>query len=1027
MTVEIPVSADIDLAGLNQKLAQFTRLINQTGEQIARAGRVQFQPITRASLDMARQYEATVKNISRLAPELHKRLQATGQAGMAPHEWQWERLYGDPNQRGRAQRSFFTLATGMDFGARLPTAGGAAPTYSHAMAPSAPGIRQQGIISRLADGIENVARMGGMPGATVATGIHGGRAAAAGAAAGGAGAMGSIGAGMLGGLGAGLGFAAISGIGALMSRVMGAIGDAQQETIGGADLYRRTGGTGLGRSYAGIIAQNRRAARTLDMGFNETQALMGLAARRGNINDTLDLGRTVEQGGGFARAFGFDPSAGVSAFAGLRGIGVTQDTQQTARLGLAIATGIARAGVFGKAEDYLAEIATYGETTARASLQQTNLEGFNAALSSLAGMRLPGLDVRGASNLLQQADASLRAGGAAGEAGQAFLYRTLGTEMGLSPIGAEIMQQGGLFATAGSIFGRGTVAGDYYRASGLGTPDLADDRTNLDRVTAGLQARYGSRPELHAHAMGRLFGTNYAQSMALMALTPEQRRFVGRNLNLSPDQMASMRPDAIGQLGRAAVAGAGDLEAMGAELAGRTGPRALQPGDASALLAARTAARGGSNEAVEQLRQIVARLTAAEGVEETEGDKTRRTLTAIANATQELAGNAVPALNTMRDALLAIAGRAMGLTAAATLRQIQGDLRGAAHDEANAPARARIALEQQQAQADFDAAQAVLDNPQAGPEAHRAAIAAQRDAHARLRAAGDERAGLDADRRAAVGGPPPQGAGQHITGDHLSGTVPQQSRQFAAMIYEAGGGEIPENAAIGMAARAIRESTMRPHAIGDRNHPRGPSVGLLQWRESRRAAFQQLFGKDLLQSTPREQAQFLAWETHGITPPGVDPERAARLHARNSEAPNYRRMAAYAAGRGNTPEAWGNATTHYLIRPANADEEAAHTERDAARVAATPLPAAPGAQATPLPPGAPADAAAAAGQAAGAPVVLQGTVTGELVQRDQAGQPAGPPVAVTGTFGPARPNGAIPAPGQNWPTGRPTPSLPVFR
>jgi hypothetical protein len=998
LTVEIPVSADIDLAGLNQKLAQFTRLINQTGEQIARAGRVQFQPISRATLDMARQYEATVKNISRLAPELHKRLQATGQGGMAPHEWQWERLYGDPNQRGRAQRSFFTLATGMDFGPRVPTAGGAVPAYSHAMAPSAPGIRQQGIISRLADGIENVARMGGMPGATVATGLHGGRAAAAGAAAGGAGAMGSIGAGVLGGLGAGLGFAAISGIGALMSRVMGAIGDAQQETIGGADLYRRTGGTGLGRNYAGIIAQNRRAARTLDMGFNETQALMGLAARRGNINDPLDLGRTVEQGGGFARAFGFDPSAGVSAFAGLRGIGVTQDTQQTARLGLAIATGIARAGVFGKAEDYLAEIATYGETTARASLQQTNLEGFNAALAGLAGMRLPGLDVRGAANLLQQADGALRGGGAAGEASQAFLYRTLGTEMGLSPIGAEIMQQGGLFATAGSIFGRGTVAGDYYRASGLGTPDLADPRTNLERVSGGLRARYGNRPELMAHAVGRMFGTNYAQSMALMRLSPEQMRGMG-TLNLSPEQMASMRPEAIGQLGRLGVAGVGDLDAMGAELAGRTGQRALRPEDATALSAARAAARGGSDEAVQQLRQIVARLTAAEGVEETEGDKTRRSITGLANSVQELSGTAVPVLNTMRDALLTIAGRAMGLKGAATASRLAADARGAEFDATNAPELARIASEEEQARTDMAAAQHRMDNER-DPAANRAAVEAMRAARGRLAAAQEARRRLTAGRAAAVGQ-----AGERA--GPVSGTQNQRARQFAEMIHEAGGGEIPHNAALGIAARAIRESGMRPHVLGDRNLPGGSSAGLLQWRESRRAAFQAMFGHDITESTEQQQAQFVAWETTGRVPPGVDPSVAARL-ARDRETPAWRRMQAYVAQHGDTPENWARAATQFYIRPRDGVAEGNLSARDAAAVAATPLPAVPGAQTTPLPPGAPADAAAAAGQAPGAPVVVQGTVTGEFVIRDQNGQPAGPPAAVSGEFGPARPNGATP-------------------
>lgn len=1004
MTVEIPISADIDLAGLNQKLAQFTRMVNGMGEQIARANRVQFTPISRATLDMARQFETTIQNISRLAPELHRRLKATGQDQAAIGDWQWERLYGDHGQRLRAQRNLFTLATGLDFQARPPApgqggGGGYSPPGGGGGSYSPPGGGGFG------PGLQGVLSAGGTPGRTLAATMRGAQSGMAANLAQGGSASTGLGAGLMGGMAAGAGFLAVQGISALVSRIMGAIGDAQQETISAADLYRRTGGTGLGRSYAGVLAQSRRASRTLDVGFNEGLGLAEMAARRGNLNDILDLTGAVEQGGGFARGFGFDPGTGVSAFAGLRGVGVTRDNAESQRLGIAIATGIARAGVFARAEDFLAEIATYGETTARASLQQTNLEGFGATLASLVGMRIPGLDVRGAGNLLSQADASLRQGGAAGEASQAFLYRTLGTELGLSPIGAEIMQQGGLFATPNSIFGtdsegRETVAGRYYRAHGLATPDLNDNRTNLDRVTEALQRRYGNRPELHAHALGRMFGLNYAQSLALMELTPEQRRFVGQNLNLSNEQLSNMRPEAVAQLGRVGAANAGELDAMATELGGRVGRNMLNPDDARSLSQAREAARNGDPAAVQALRELVARLTAQQGAEESEGNQTRRTIVGVANSVQELAGQAVPVLNTMRDALLTIAGRAMGLTGAATEAQLAGERARSSFDQETAGERAGLEADREAAQRSIAEIQARVD-AERDPEASRALMAEMRAAQERARAASAGLAELDRRRAARV-----SEASGAATPARLSGSVTERALAFASMVEEAGGGQISANAAQAFAGNAIRESAMNPAAQGDLTTPGGASVGLLQWRGQRRANFQTMFGIDPAQASAQQQAQFAAWEVTGRVPPGVNPEVANRLPR---EGAAWRRIQEYVRQNGDTPENWAEGIARFYGRGSLPDRDAAVARRNAATLRgaqATPAPSGL-TQASPMPPGAPVNSAANAGQGtAAAPLVVQGTVTGEVTVVNPQREPIAPPAPISGQFGPPRPSGA---------------------
>lgn len=714
MTVSIKVGAELDAAQINQQLADLTRRINGVGTAIAQAGRVRFEPIPRATLEIAQRIEQTMRNMQRISPDLHKRLTAAGQGGAAFDQIDWSRLYGDAAQRHRAQRRMFEMATGLGFGAMplTPSPGGGmlpGPPGGPLIPGRAPGARP-GPLHPIIPGLLGPA---GMPGQIGLTAINAGRMGYAAAGGG----MRGFGAGLAGGLGAGLGFAAIQGIGALISGVREHVGAAQNEGIGYADLYRRMGGRGSGNHFGALRAQMRGVSDNIAVSYDEVLGLSQMAARRGNLTGQADLAGMVEFGGGFGRSFGFDPSAGVAAFAGLRGVGATRSVDESKRLGLAIAEGIARAGVFAKAEEYLSEIASFGEQAARSGLTRPNMEGFNEALAGLLGARIPGLDVRGAAALLNSADNAIRRGGAAGEAGQAFLYQAIGRRMGLDPMQTEVLQEGGAFATGRGTFGSGLVA-DYYRRNGIAVPDSAanDDTTLLEMVTDGLRSQYtGGNRRVLAGAAANLLGVNQRQAMALLSL--DRQQITGMRGLLSEDQLRGLSATGIQTMGRIANPGASheELSGIATEFMRRDGNDALSAEERDRL---RTAMGSGNTE---DLRKVLADLAASRQAEETEGDKTRRTLQGIDKTLTDMADKLVPAMNTARDALLVIAGRN---GRASTARSVAGSVRDAEIAEAGDIRRnEEAALTAQHEQATADVRDAMRRGDTAAADAARARLA----------------------------------------------------------------------------------------------------------------------------------------------------------------------------------------------------------------------------------------------------------------------------------------------------------------
>ncbi len=673
MTVSIKVGAELDTAQIQRQLDDLTRRINATGQAIARAGHQRFDPIPRATVEMAQRLERTMRNIQHIAPELGNRLKATGQTGVAFDKIDFNRMYGREHHALAARRSFFTMATGLGIHQLDPLPGPQIPGV-------APNARPGGAsyLASILPGLQRALPAAGPFGTATARGIAAGRAA-----------QGGLGAGLQSGLGAGLGFAAVAGAGMLIGGVRNAFSAAQQESIAYADLYRHLGGRGSGNFHDGLRQRMRGVSDRVSVGYDEVIGLARSFAGRSGLSSGADLAAAVEHSAGFARSFGLDPESGVGLFAGLRGAKAVRDTEAQRRLGLDIAEGIAAAGVFSKAEDYLAEMVRYGEQTARATVSAPNIEGFNSYISGLIRGGRPGMDIHGAAALMHRADAAIQGGGAMGEAGQAFLYQALGRRLGLDPLQVQTLQEGGLFATGANTFGPGTVAGDFYRSAGYDVGRAGADGTPVaGMVLDGLRRQYGGgNRRLLANAAANLLGLNSRQAMALLEMTPEQMRGAA-GLGLSDEQMRRLTATGIQTMGRigAPTTTRAELDRIADEFAARQGGDALSPGERGAL----DRARGG--DSMEDFRRVLAQIAAGREAERTEGDQTRAGIQNVEKVLQRIATGLIGPVNTMRDALLTIAG---GQGRALTPTEVSARVRDAEIREVDAQAFAELAAIQE--------------------------------------------------------------------------------------------------------------------------------------------------------------------------------------------------------------------------------------------------------------------------------------------------------------------------------------------
>lgn len=965
MTVNIKVGAELNTGDINKQLDELTRKINATGAAIAKNNGTQFQPIPKASLDMLQRVESTMRNIAKLAPQVASRLKASGQQGTGLFNVNWQKAYAQPASQNRAAAGMFTMATGLGFASSAPAPGpgvppshGPAPGPRPAPAPPPSGGNGGGMMANI---FQQGLQAAGPIGQATSRGVTAGRAVTA--RGGGMGGAMSTGMGVAGGALAGM------ALGALISGVREYVGQAQQESIGYDTLRNQMGGRG---SFNGLRDNIRRSSYETSTTFEESQHLAGLFARRGNSRDISVIGEDITQSAGFARSFGMDPASSVAAFAGMRGAGITSTADDSRRLGMSIAEGIARAGVFAKAEEFLGEIAGFGEQQTRSGMSRANVEGYTGALTGLLQQGTPGLDVGGAAAILGQANSAIARGGAAGEAGQAFLYQTLGRSTGLGPLQVHALQEGGAFGSGQSVFGPGSTMGAWAEANGglaaIGVPEAvaADPTTNFTRLQTALRSRYPDHQQ-RLSAMGHILGLSPGRTAAMDRLQPAE--LTGIAGLLTPEQQRGLSATGIQATARIATGSRQELEGIASEFSARTGRDRLTDDERRRLEEARN---GGDPEV---FRRILAEISAGRHQESTQGSDTLRSMQNMEKSLQTLATGLIDPINTTRDALLRLAGRNGRSATAGELRQSRVDAELASINEEQAAAVDPLTAEIHTARGTRARAQdellALGGTPSEAAARERLTAAEQqvRDLEAR-------RAGIvgahDARRQAVrdANAPPAASTGERAA---LPPTAMGRAARFAQMME--GHGWTPAQAN-GLAGNAFQESGANPQVRPGDN---GISFGTMQWNRDRVVNYQREMGHHPQVGSLEDHARFTDWELRNTHRAHGNRLRQATT---TDEAARIGTQFLGPADRNGT---------EVPMRQGHARDIDAYRARQGA---------------TPMPPGAPTGAVGDAAPGGGAPARVQGQVQGTFRLEDMRGREMAAPITVSTNFRQPQPYGA---------------------
>lgn len=666
--VKLAVSAGIDTAGLEADIKRVTDRLNQMGQMVATANRVKYNPIDRAALEDIKTIDRQFKEIARLPSALRDRLKASGQASLGFADIDFGKLYTDPAQAARARATLFNRVTaGTAFGKSLgppPQASTGLPKPQQPAAPqmdqplpppSRPGPERwgQGWGARIINsGLSAAGPVGNVASGALSEGASGG---------------------LMAGLGGLLGGLAALGVGKVVGAVAGKIGDAQNEGISTDTLKRSLGD--LNVDFVTLRDSVRLAADGLQLTYNEAQKVASAFVRVGGTMSASELSKEMLTAGGFSRSFGLDPTTAPDFFARMRGSGITSNDSDSKRMAINIAEAIGRSNLFSRTDEVLHAVASFAEQTAANSLTRGNSGAYLNTLTSISGSGLAGMTPGFAAALLSRANSAIEHGGAAGEAGQNFLYRALNPDGRMSPFEVSVQQDAGLFATRSSVFGPGSL---YNRTTGR---TLSGNQTTFDSIRAQLSRAY-SDPRLRTLALSSLTGLNASQAMAL-------DQFAGSNggvgglasfLESKNIDLSKVNANGLSALGKVYSGSMSDVRAQADSLRNRTGSDALSPEERAAL---EKAAGSGDDKA---LRDIVTTLTAQHSQEMTEGEETRKSIVEVGNITQRAATMLVAPMNIMRDALIYLAG---GKTM--TGGQISDAVRALERKERAAPYDAKIA------------------------------------------------------------------------------------------------------------------------------------------------------------------------------------------------------------------------------------------------------------------------------------------------------------------------------------------------
>lgn len=282
----------------------------------------------------------------------------------------------------------------------------------------------------------------------------------------------------------------IAGVGALAKQ---GITTATDEAVEVSALRRSMGN--LTTDFETFRSQIRQAGEGLGLTYQETVKLAKAFTQASGDSNSQTAFRDTRQAVGFARAFGMDPSQTVGRFGRAQWLQVGGKEGGAKEIAALFADAIEAGGMFSKGDEVMDAIVNWVAASERIMVNAPNVKDFAALQASMNRSGAPGLQGEAGATILNQIDSSIRSGGAAGEAGQNFLYRILSGTGVRDPFDVQYQLEEGAFSR------------------------LSNGKTVFESVRDALKEQY-TDPKMRASAGARLLGLTMHQYERLEDLTP---------------------------------------------------------------------------------------------------------------------------------------------------------------------------------------------------------------------------------------------------------------------------------------------------------------------------------------------------------------------------------------------------------------------------------------------------------------------------------------------------------------------------
>lgn len=458
-------------------------------------------------------------------------------------------------------------------------------------------------------------------------------------------------------IGAALGSLASGIIGGVGSAIDAGIERAISEGIDLTDLRHSLGSTTI--DFERLRDSLHRSTDGLGVNYNEAVKLARTFSHAATIVDAQKVGQETATATGFARGLGLDPAQAAQFFGMMRHYGLTQNNTDSRRFALMIGEAVNRGGIAPRADELLSAVQNFVQTASRQSLSRANGEAFAGYISSLTGLGIPGLqgDPMAAAALMGRVDASMRQGGAFGEASKNFSLAAYQKVFGpdFTGLDAKLINEQGAYNDLGGAF-QNAISLAKTPADKARLRDLAKKgrgKTALQLNMQMLENEYGNLPtEEFMTAGANHFGVGMNEFSAVYKAYKRGGGLgsVYKKLKAAGVDMNNLDTRQVFELSSLASGGDDAIRAQAQKLLDLKGQNAISE---NARVDLSNALTEGKDPAA--LRKMVLQLTAGHYTGSDAGAEMRQQQADLLRVTQDFAGAMIPLTMTMKDGIISLA------------------------------------------------------------------------------------------------------------------------------------------------------------------------------------------------------------------------------------------------------------------------------------------------------------------------------------------------------------------------------------